>query len=95
MTTCRRLNARSCFVSVTGAIRSVDNFLGVFALRSGGQRAEEQLGVAPHRHQQIIEVVRDAPREPADCFELLRLTQFVVALLRMLGTNGAGSSSSR
>ena len=66
------------------AIRGVDDLLDIFAAWIGCHRVEQQLRVTPHGHQQIIEVVRDASGKAPDRFELLRLAQLVVALLRFL-----------
>ena len=84
VTTWRRLKARSCFVNV--AARSAALMISWASSRRGSsvERLEQQLCVAPHRHQQIVEVVRDAAGEAPDRFELLRLAQLVVALLRFL-----------
>ena len=63
-----------------GAIGSLENLLhvsatGIVALH----RCFEQLSVAPHQRQQVIEVVRDAASQPANRLHFLRLPQLVVA----------------
>ena len=46
----------------------------------GGHLAEGELRIAADCRQRVVEVVRDAAREPADGFELLRLAQLFFEL---------------
>ena len=47
---------------------------------SGLELAEGELRVAGDRGQRVVQVVRDAAREPADRFHLLRLPELILEL---------------
>ena len=47
---------------------------------SSGQALAQQIEIAHHRHQQIVEIVRDAAGELADGLHLLRLPQLLLRL---------------
>ena len=61
-----------------GALRRLADFLHVAALAvPRGQLAQEQLRIAQNRRQQIVEVVRDAPRELSHGLHLLGLAELL------------------
>ncbi len=59
-------------------VRGVGDFLrraakfGIIA-----HAVQQEFAVAGNHHQQIVEIVRNATGEPADCFHLLRLTKLL------------------
>ncbi len=62
-----------------GAFRRAGDFLRWTAQgRLSAQALEEKFRVARNHHQEIVEIVRDAARQPADCFHLLRLAQLLL-----------------
>ena len=63
---------------VGGAHRGAGDLLGVgAALVLRIERVQHDLGVADDRREQVVEVVRDAAREAADRFHLLRVAQLL------------------
>ena len=79
---CWRANASSRCVNDCAAFgalhRAIDQPLQARIVR---QTLAQQIEVAHHGHQQIVEVVRDAAGKLADGFHLLRLTQLFLRLL--------------
>jgi hypothetical protein len=71
----RRENASSRCVSAAPRWRPARHFAAAAALRVLGQALLQQRQTAEHRHQQIVEIVRDAAGQPADGVHLLRLEQ--------------------
>jgi hypothetical protein len=55
-----------------GALGGLADFLDVGArLRVGAKLTHRELGIAGNRRQRVVQIVRDAAREPADRFHLL------------------------
>ena len=72
----RRLNASSCRVSA--APRSAAFRISSASIRDGwpsGYCSRQELACADDGGQDVVEVVSDAARQPADRFHLLRLSQ--------------------
>ena len=63
-----------------GAIGGVEDLLDVGVQRRALQGLHQQLRVAANRGEQVVEVVRDAARQPADRLHLLRVTQLFLEL---------------
>ena len=74
---CEQLTRKGC--GAVGGAFDLLNLAARFILRR--ERAQQQFSVALDYHQQIVEVVRDASSEPADCFHFLRLPQLFFELL--------------
>ena len=86
---CLRLKASICRVS--SAARSAARLISSASARRGSAGSKpdhHDFGVADDRRQQVVEVVRDAARQPADGFHLLRVAQLLferdAALQRVL-----------
>src|SRR5207249_10303289 len=63
-----------------GALRRLVDLERVRAPRIGRlERADEQVGVAADRGQEVVEVVRDPAGQAADRLHLLRLAQLLVS----------------
>ena len=54
-----------------------DFLRGPAQVRFGPETLQQKFGVSGNHHQQIVEVVRDAARQPADGLHLLRLAQLL------------------
>ncbi len=68
-----------------GAVGRFENLFRVAPpLVAFGQVLRDHLRVAADGHEQVVEVVRDAARQPSDRFHLLRLAELLVALLQLI-----------
>ena len=80
--TWRRLNASSCWVSPAARSAAAAIASACRAQRLVGRHLLEQpAGLPANHHEQVVEVVRDAAREPADRLHLLRLAELLLELL--------------
>jgi hypothetical protein len=61
----------------------VKDLFDVGAQRRIGQRPQQQLGVAADGGEQVVEVVGDADRQPADRLHLLHVPQLLLELLAL------------
>jgi hypothetical protein len=81
--TWRRLKASSWRVRPAGAVRRLEDFVGVLlALVAFVKALGKQLRIPANGHQQVVEVMRHASRQAADRLHLLGLPKLLVALLQ-------------
>jgi hypothetical protein len=83
--TCRRPKASSCLVSVLARRDGREQLRQLL----GGASLLQNLAVADHDHQQVVEVVGDVAGEPADRFDALHLTEVTLVLAQLAGGAGA------
>jgi hypothetical protein len=76
----RRPKARSCCVRWAPRRGRLERHLGDPAVLRSGEILGEDLGVADHHRQQVVEVVGDPARELAHRLHLLRLAQLLLEL---------------
>src|SRR5215831_6199009 len=73
-----------------GALAGDDDVFDIVAQpTAGADFAKRHLSVTQYRAEEIVEVVRDAARERAECFETLSLTQLTLDSLQFLLGNVA------
>jgi len=77
---------------LAGALGGAADLIDIGALRRGQRLIlEEQVRVAEHHEEQVVEVVRDAARERADRLQLERVTQLLLGLAqRLVGADPLG-----
>jgi len=69
---------------IGGAAPRVDMTQPFFVARNIAHTALEQFQIAQHDRQQIVEIMRDAPGQPADGLEFLRMPEGFFCARRIL-----------